>query len=756
MQQLQFSSSTQQLRKYSFLMIPAKGNFVSVNYQYLYLMLRTTLVFFFLLTTQFLSAQNHINGKVCDKKGNSIPGANVYINNTYDGASTNKNGEFKFSTQTSGEQSLIISCIGYMNVSLKKKVSEMKNLSIVLKESVNTLDAVVITAGSFSAGDNSKITALKPLDVLTTAGAAGNYVAAFQSLPGTSTVAESGELFIRGGNGSESQTFIDGMRVFKPYTSTANNMPSRGRYSATLFKGMTFSTGGYSAEYGQALSGILLLDTKDKPAEESTDISIMSVGVSLGKVMKKNKDALSLNVSYINLAPYNGMSSSKDEWKKSPESISGESVYRHQFKKGLFKFYSGFGYTNYHVLQKTINYPEKLSFETQEKDLYLNTSYKGSINDKWIINTGISYGFNHNKNQINEKIITDKEQNGHLKFKLKHLASEQIKISIGADYFFTDITQKVDLSDPIWKKKSLLKNQLAALYTETNIFFSKNTVVNLGARGEYSDYNKSIHFAPRVSIAQKTSQYGQVSFAWGEFYQLAASKHLLKNQDLKDEKSQQFLLNYQYNPEKRLLRAELFYKKYSDLIKYDLSDNWNYRNYTNRGYGYAKGLDVLWKDDKSIRNFKYWISYSYLDTERDFQNFPKKARVNFSNKHNLSIVGKYWIPSLRSQVGMSYKFASGRPYNNPNESGFMKQETKNYTNLSLNWSWLISQQTIFYCSATNILSQNNIFSYDYSSQANVNGKYNREAIRPNSKHFFFAGLFITISSNKKKNQLDNL
>jgi len=719
-------------------------------------MLRIILFLIALLLSQVCSAQLTISGKVIDKKGEPIPGANVYINNSYDGTSTNTNGLFEFTTQTSGEQNLIISCIGYMNFSLTRDISQMQNLHIVLKESINTLNAVVITAGTFSAGDNSKITALKPLDVLTTAGAAGNYVAAFQSLPGTSTVAESGELFIRGGDGSESQTFIDGMRVFKPYTSTANNIPSRGRFSPTLFKGMTFSTGGYSAEYGQALSGILLLDTKDKPTEERTEISIMSVGASLGKAMKKKNDALSLNVSYINLAPYNGISSSKDEWKKSPEVLSGETVYRHQFKKGLFKFYSGFGYTNYHVLQKTIDYPEKLSFETQEKDLYLNTSYKGSLNDKWIINTGLSYGINHNRNQIDTKSFTDKEENGHFKFKLKHLLSDRIKISLGTDYFFTDLTEKVNLSNPQWKNTTHLKNQLAALYTETNLFFSKNTVLNLGARAEYSDYSKSVHFAPRISIAQKTSEYGQVSFAWGEFYQLPISQHLQSNSDLKEEKSQQFLLNYQYNPKKRLLRTELFYKKYSNLIKYETTDNWNYKNYTNRGSGYAKGLDILWKDDKSIPNLKYWISYSYLNTERDYRDFPEKARVSFSNKHNLSIVGKYWIPSLRSQVGMSYKLASGRPYNDPNETGFMKQETKNYNNLSINCSWLISQQTIFYCSATNILGHNNIFSYDYSSQPNMNGQFDREAVRPSNKHFFFAGLFITISSNKMKNQLDNL
>ena len=123
---------------------------------------------------------------------------------------------------------------------------------------------------------------MKPLDIVTTAGAAGDFVAALQTLPGTTTVNEDGRLFVRGGDATETQVFIDGLRVFQPFNATANNIPTRGRFSPFLFKGITFSTGGYSAEYGQALSGVLLLNTTDLPDQEKTDISIMSVGGGVG------------------------------------------------------------------------------------------------------------------------------------------------------------------------------------------------------------------------------------------------------------------------------------------------------------------------------------------------------------------------------------------------------------------------------------------------------------------------------------------
>ena len=180
----------------------------------------------------------------------------------------------------------------------------MKELIIELRDDVNSLDTVILWAGTFEASDNSKVSVLKPLDVVTTASALGDFVGALQSLPGTTTVAEDGRLFVRGGDAGETQIFIDGIRVFTPYTSTTNNIPARGRYSPFLFDGISFSTGGYSAEYGEALSSVLLLNTVDEPDQNKTDIGIMSVGGSLGHTRKWEKSSLSLSTSYINLVPY--------------------------------------------------------------------------------------------------------------------------------------------------------------------------------------------------------------------------------------------------------------------------------------------------------------------------------------------------------------------------------------------------------------------------------------------------------------------
>ncbi|MEL6918288.1 MAG: carboxypeptidase-like regulatory domain-containing protein, partial [Bacteroidota bacterium] len=223
--------------------------------------MKPTLLSILLLHAILGFGQTMISGTVTDQKNNPIAGANVYLEGTYDGASTDVDGSFSFETSETGTQNLIVSIMSYETYMLAGDVSYFREMNIKMVESINSLTGVTLTAGTFEAGDNSKVSVLKPLDIVTTAGAAGDFVGALQTLPGTTTVNGDGRLFVRGGDAGETQVFIDGLRVFQPFNATANNIPTRGRFSPFLFKGITFSTGGYSAEYGQALSSVLLLNT---------------------------------------------------------------------------------------------------------------------------------------------------------------------------------------------------------------------------------------------------------------------------------------------------------------------------------------------------------------------------------------------------------------------------------------------------------------------------------------------------------------
>ena len=716
------------------------------------------LTFQFTVLILFLSCvaigQTEISGIVTQKNGTPIPGANVYLEGTYDGTTTSDNGDFSFTTSETNEQTLVVSFVSFESFRIIKNVREMQNLTIKLREDVSSLDTVVISAGTFEAGDNSKVSVLKPLDVVTTASALGDFVGALQTLPGTTTVSEDGRLFVRGGDAGETQIFIDGVRVFTPYTPSTNNTPSRGRYSPFLFDGITFSTGGYSAEYGQALSSVLLLNTVDFPDQEKTEISIMSVGGGLGNTQIWGNNSLSVNTSYINLAPYNELFPGRNDWQKPFETLAGESVYRHEFENGLLKIYGAYDATNFQLTQEDINEPEGVNFKLDNQNFYTNASYSGRLKNKWKLETGASFTLSKNDINVINDAIDDTEKSAHLKLKLRKNFSNRFKMSYGVEQFLTDFDE--DFKNETINTNYGFNNNISVAFTEADVIFSKKFAIKLGLRGEYSQLFDAFTVSPRASLAYKVSKNGQLSLAYGDFYQQPLNEYLKFQQDLEAQKAQHYILNYQYTANNRIFRAELYRKTYDNLITYT-SDLPSFdTNFNTNGDGFAQGIDLFWRDNESLKNMDYWVSYSYLDTERNYKNYPVAATPNFANTHNLSVVGKYWIEDWKSQVGFSYQYGSGRTYTNPNESGFLQNKTKDYNSFSLNWAYLLSQQKILYFSVNNVLGFTNVNGYQYADKSTINGDFARRALRPATDQFFFVGFFWTISDDGSDNQLDNL
>ncbi|KPM30236.1 TonB-dependent receptor plug [Croceitalea dokdonensis DOKDO 023] len=714
-----------------------------------------TLLFLSMLGTGL--AQTTINGMVSDTKGNPIPGANVYLEGTYDGGSTNEGGAFAFVTTETGEQTLVISMIGYESHMEIGDVSYLKNLQIKLVEAINQLNGVTLSAGTFEAGDNSKVSVLKPLDIVTTAGAAGDFVAALQTLPGTTTVNEDGRLFVRGGAAGETQVFVDGLRVFQPFNATANNIPTRGRFSPFLFKGITFSTGGYSAEYGQALSSVLLLNSVDVPDQEKTEINVMSVGGGLGHTEIWGDQSLSFNTQYINLAPYEALIPSTQgiRWNSPFESISGETVFRSKGEKSMLKLYANFNHSNLDIDQENINFDDFVRFQLTNNNLYFNTSYKYFFENEWTLSTGTSISWDTNDINVFDTAIEAQEAAAHVKLKLKKSFSNRWDINFGAELFQTDYEETVLTPDQM-EFQNGFDDQLFAGFLESDIFFSNHLAMKVGARIENASVIGDFTVSPRVSLAYKTSEKGQFSLAYGDFYQNPLNEILRYDQGLISEKTSHYIFNYQYQNNGKTFRAEAYYKDYDHLVKFNTELPEFNSQFTNAGFGYATGLDVFWRDNKSIKNLDYWLSYSYLDTARDFRNFRESATPNFAPAHNFSLVTKYWVDSLKSQVGLSYQYASGRPYDNPNTPEFLAEKTKPFNNLSLNWAYLIDQQKILYFSVNNVLGFNNINNYQYANTPNANGIFERQTIRPPADSFFFVGFFWTISTDGRSNQLDNL
>jgi hypothetical protein len=703
-----------------------------------------------LLTAINAIGQTKITGIVSDKHGETLPGANIYFLDSYDGTSSDTSGRYNFITELSGTQTLIVSFIGYKNFS-EEIILEGRDIEliIILKENNNQLDAVVISAGSFEAGDQKKAVVLKPLDIVTTAGGLGDIYGALNTLPGTQTVGEDGRIFVRGGDGYETKTFIDGMLVENPYSSKMPDVPVRGRFSPFLFSGTMFSTGGYSAEYGQAMSSALILNTNDLPPRSVSSISLMSVGAGFSHTKRWKRSSVSAEANYLNLAPYYNLINQDFDWKTPPMGIGGNVIARKKTgKNGLIKFFGSFSHG-----KSQLSYPDfnnignKNNIGLINDNSYLNLTYGDILSKKWISKAGISFSFNNDNTDIDLDNFMETDKTVQVKYTLTHLLSEEIKIKFGSDLVNRNYSQKYfDFNKKVTYKASFNDN-ISSVFAETEVALGSKFAARAGSRFEYSSLLSKINLAPRISLACKTGKKSQVSFAYGKFFQNPQNNYLVFNNDLDFESASHYIFNYQLIKNDRVFRIEAYYKKYHGLVKYDSLHSQNPESYNNTGNGYAKGIDVFWRDNKTINNVEYWISYSFIDTERNYLDYPESATPTFVSTHNLSTVVKWYVPILHTQFGATYSFSSGRTYFNPNNPDFLSDKTGSYNNLSLNVSYLTNifkKFTIIYFSVGNIFGVENIYGYHYSTKPNTEGVYKSFPVKSGAKRFVFLGVFISI------------
>jgi hypothetical protein len=625
-----------------------------------------------------------------------------------------------------------------------------------MQEGFNALKMVVISAGAFEASDEKKVTILRPLDIVTTASAGGDTYGALKTLPGAqvSTGDQEG-LFVRGGTGSEAQTFIDGMLVRNPFYASTPDYASRGRFNPFLFKGTIFSTGGYSAQYGQGMSSALILDTQDLPDRSAGTLAVSSVGLGFGeqRLSPDHTRAAGFNLNYTNLTPYFWLVKQGPEYTHKPDFISSEGYFRQKTGgNGILKFY---GYYNRGQVGFKTTAPDgsKFGFDVLNNNVYTNLTWAGFIKDKWKLNVGASYSndWNNIKSSYNVGYLSPdtfkiRSSLAQAKAVVTHFFGKFTSLRFGAEYqYSTD-----DFKNQYFGNASIQDSYVAG-FAESDLYITQKLVARLGLRAEHSSLLNQGNLAPRVSLAYKLGAGDQISFAWGDFYQKGDSLLRWKTQygQLPGfQKAEHFILNYQYILNDRVFRVEGYYKKYSSLVTTE-------SRLANDGKGYAQGIEFFYRDKKSIPNVDYWISYSYLDTKRRFVWYPTEVQPTYAANHVASLVAKKFFPKISTSIGMTYNFATGRPYYNPNlpVSQFLTDRTPAYHNLSLNASYLTTIHrafAVFVLGVTNVLGQEQVFGYRYSPDGT-----NRTAITPFAKRFIFIGAFVSWGTDRRKEVLDN-
>lgn len=148
---------------------------------------------------------------------------------------------------------------------------------------VYDIDPIIVEAGRFSVDDTRGAASLKRMDIVTMPGGTADVMQVFQAMPGVTRATEGSDLYVRGGDPAEAPVFVDGARMTYAGSFETLHGGMFGVLDPNGIKKADFSSGGFSARFGNALSGILDITSEGRPNELSwrAGANLVSAGSSL-------------------------------------------------------------------------------------------------------------------------------------------------------------------------------------------------------------------------------------------------------------------------------------------------------------------------------------------------------------------------------------------------------------------------------------------------------------------------------------------
>ena len=753
-------------------------------------------LFYLFLIFNFTFANILIKGVVVDGSGKPIPYANIYIKDTFDGISSNDKGQFSFTTFESGNQTFVASFIGY-EIFEKEILIESDDIfiNVILEASASRIGEVSITAGTFGAGDDEKVIVLDPIDIVTVASARGEITGALEALPGTQPQSDQQGIYVRGGDASEAKQIVDGMLIQNPYFSDVPDIPQRGRFEPFDFRGTAFSQGGYSAQYGQALSAIVDLQTWTRFGDfNANTFGVTPLSLSYGRAYGNDSTICGTTIDYTNLKYFQDLNNdgllsdfikSRVNFSKPVEAIEIKTNYSKKFNKGIFKYLGRITQSSLSTSPSDIG----SNFNLDNDNKFLLSTYKTEIDSS--SNTILQLGYSYSDNEDDARIIFNNDnivvglpaydKLNQFRIVLKRDIFKKSKIKFGSHIFnqksrfkYYTIINPEDSQG--WIENNINVNEvLSTSFAEIDLRISKKFAINTGIRFEDSELLNKNSLSPRFSSAYKLSRNSQISYAYGDFYQtpdMAFDKWYRSNNIVTDfnnsgldfEHSRHHIFNYEYNKKKRTLRIELFKKTYNDLIIKDVIPNTCLNDQdicqyslSNNGFGYSKGIELFWRSNqvKDGLGSDIWIAYSFLDSKRKFkQYYDNPIRPSFASEHKITFVYKNTF-DLKKQKGrfntsMAMTATSGFPYYDPYNN--IQYTSKPYLSFDIGGSYLPEIDDGFlvvFFNISNPFGYRNNYGLEYVGY-DLGQLENPKERLPSSLRSVFIGCFMFFSIEKNK------
>ncbi|MBV5280950.1 MAG: TonB-dependent receptor [Paludibacter sp.] len=334
--------------------------------------------FLFLLFMLAVTAQTKVRiyGYIIDPSNRGVESANVYIEGTKVGTSTNQNGYYELNVVLKDSATLIYSRIGYRTIkhtiSPTKKILQISVELPTLSTEIGELNVV---------GQRRQMSSLDVVDASkyrhmpNTNGGIESLLITFAGVNSSNEL--SSQYNVRGGNFDENIVYVNGIEIYRPLLVRAGEQEGLSFINPDMVSNVAFSAGGFDAKYGDKMSSVLDISYKKPTQFEATAaVSLLGASAYLGTANKRFTQMH--GIRYKTSASLLGTLDTKGEY--SPAFLDYQTYLTYQLKpKWDVTFLGNFSQNSYQFKPQdretafgtyTTVRKLKVYFDGQEKDLF--------------------------------------------------------------------------------------------------------------------------------------------------------------------------------------------------------------------------------------------------------------------------------------------------------------------------------------------------------------------------------------------------
>ena len=526
------------------------------------------------------------------------------------------------------------------------------------------VDPLIVEAGSYSMDDPRATTAITRMEVYTTPGGTADVLQTFQMIPGVTRATEGSDLYVRGGDPAEAPVWVDGARL--PYAGTFEGLHGGlfGVLDPSVLKKAYFSSGGFSARYGDALSGVLDLETEGRPLQRSGrfGLNLVSAGAAYRTPIGERAGAWAA-VSGTETTALLAMQGERDEYPTSPRALQGVASLIVEPTDALELRATALREGDHSsAMAQALGWEGPIA---ADGDTWM-TTVSGRLRDEATgsslsASAGMSgrttgFGFGVLDWERDDRTASVRIDGDRLIGSYTRIRAGVEGARLTADeHGFVPTTEEIAPGSPREAASNEDATHHVGAYVETELRPLSDLGFTAGVRADRLPGERVVTVDPRAAVVYRVNDNWSLRAGTGIFHQ-GRWRTRLALPDAGEasgvpRRAAHFSASAQRDGD-LTVRAEAYLKRYDRYV-----DNGGAGRMATAGR--AAGMDVLasWDAGRALTG---WVAYSLLDGTLELEDGSEiSSRVDVT--HTLTTVVKYELPA-QWQIGGTARYGTGRPF----------------------------------------------------------------------------------------------